>query len=139
VSNKKADGVATVRTILVVEDQVIVRMVIAAYLRDCGYRVVEAVHAAEALDILNQPEISIDLVFVSVELPGTMNGFQLAGWIRENLPKVQIVFATNAKRASKKAAELCEEGPFVAKPYQPQAVVDQIQRLLGVSAPRLDQ
>jgi CheY-like chemotaxis protein len=57
-------------TILVVEDEVIARMVISEYLRHCGYKVVEAANADEALTILKHTEVNIDVVFTVVQLPG---------------------------------------------------------------------
>ena len=70
-----------------VEDEVLIRLVIADYLRDCGYRVHEAVSAEEAILILQAPEVSIDIVFSDVEMPGEMDGFGLARWVRANKPE----------------------------------------------------
>ncbi len=76
------------QTILIVEDEVLVRLVVADYLRECGYRVYEAVNAAEALAMLQAPEVSIDIVVSDVQMPGDMDGFGLARWIRGNKPGV---------------------------------------------------
>jgi CheY-like chemotaxis protein len=63
------------KTILVVEDDVLVRMPISQYLRDCGYRVIEAVNADEAMAVLLHRETPIDLVFSDIEMPGSIDGF----------------------------------------------------------------
>ncbi|MEA2816833.1 MAG: hypothetical protein QOI93_4534, partial [Rhodospirillaceae bacterium] len=61
-------------TILVVEDEILVRTVIAAYLRDCGFDVVEAGNADEAVRVL-EAGIRIDIVFSDVNMPGSLDGF----------------------------------------------------------------
>jgi CheY-like chemotaxis protein len=122
-------------TILVVEDEVLVRMAISQYLRECGYRVIEAVSADEALQVLRS-EISIDLVFSDVEMPGSMDGFGLVQWIRKNKEELEIILAGSPERAAKTAGELCESGPTMAKPYEPQILLDAIRKQLGMRANR---
>ena len=50
-------------TVLLVEDEVLIRMPIAEYLRDCGYKVIEAVNADEAMAVLLHKETVVDFVF----------------------------------------------------------------------------
>jgi CheY-like chemotaxis protein len=118
------------RTILVVEDEVLVRMVIADYLRDCGYKVIEAGNAAEALTVLQSSE-TVDIVFSDVQMPGEMDGFGLAQWVRQNRPGLRILLTSGNARAAHTAGDLCEEGPLESKPYQPQSVLARIQQLLA--------
>lgn len=117
--------------ILVVEDEVLIRLVIAQYLRDCGYRVIEAAHADEALLVLRKSEIAIDVVFTDVEMPGSMDGFALAQWMRSNRPDVDVVLAGSIRRAVEAASDLCDQQSNVPKPYDPQSVHDRIRRLLA--------
>ncbi|WP_457092160.1 response regulator [Microvirga sp. P5_D2] len=119
------------QTILVVEDEVLIRLVIADYLRGCGYRIYEAVNAAEAIEILQSREVPIDIVFSDVEMPGTTDGFELARWIRAHKPGVQVLLTSSIERSADIAASLCEEGPLLRKPYPTQAVVDQIKQLIA--------
>lgn len=118
-------------TILVVEDDVLIRMPIAQYLRDCGYRVIEAVNADEAITVLLHRDTVVDIVFSDIEMPGAMDGFGLAKWIREHRPGTEIVLAGTVPRSVDAAKELCEAGPL-PKPYEAQAVHDHIRRLLSV-------
>lgn len=120
-----------VRTVLVVEDEVLVRLVIADYLRDCGYRVHEAAGAGEAVLILQSPDVSIDIVFSDVQMPGDMDGFGLARWIRANKPGVQVILTSGVERSADIAATLCEAGPLLEKPYPPQDVVERIKQLVA--------
>jgi DNA-binding NtrC family response regulator len=118
-------------TILVVEDDVLIRMPIAQYLRDCGYRVIEAVNADEAMTVLLHRDTVVDIVFSDIEMPGSIDGFGLAKWIREHRPGTEIVLAGTVPRSVDAAKDLCEAGP-VPKPYEAQAVHDHIRRLLSV-------
>jgi len=123
----KAD--TPLQTILVVEDEVLIRLVVAEYLRECGYRVHEAVSAEEAILILQAPEVSIDIVFSDVEMSGNMDGFGLARWVRSNMPDIQVILTSGAERSADIAGTLCEAGPLMKKPYHTQEVVDRIKQL----------
>jgi DNA-binding response OmpR family regulator len=118
-------------TILVVEDEIMVRMLICDYLRQCGYRVIEAASADEAVVVLQQAEPVIDLVLSDTEMPGAMDGFGLAQWVRENKPGLTVILVGSPARAAAVAGELCESGPMLAKPYDPQILLNRIRRLLA--------
>jgi DNA-binding NtrC family response regulator len=117
-------------TILVVEDDVLVRMPIAQYLRDCGYRVIEAVNADEAMAVLSHQETAVDVVFSDIEMPGSVDGFGLAKWIREHRPGLDVLLAGTVPRAVESAKDLCEQGR-IPKPYEAQTVHNHIRRLLA--------
>ena len=117
-------------TILVVEDDVLVRMPIAHYLRDCGYKVIEAANGDEAVTVLTHQDTVIDLVFTDIEMPGALDGFGLAKWVREHRPGLDVILAGTLRRTVETAKKLCEEGP-IAKPYDAQVVHNHIRRLLG--------
>jgi CheY-like chemotaxis protein len=119
------------QTILVVDDEVIIRTAISEYLRDCGYKVIEAASVDEAVLVLQQAEITVHIVLSDVEMPGARDGFALARWVREHRPTLQVILAGSAARATKAAGELCNSGPMLAKPYDPQIVLDQIKQLLA--------
>jgi DNA-binding NtrC family response regulator len=117
-------------TILVVEDDILVRMPIAQYLRDCGYKVIEAVNAAEAMEVLSHQGTAVHVVFSDIEMPGAVDGFGLAKWIREHRPGLDVLLAGTLPRAVEGAKELCDEGP-IPKPYEAQTVHNHIRRLLA--------
>jgi CheY-like chemotaxis protein len=77
-------------TILVVEDDILVRMPIAQYLRDCGYKVIEASNSDEAMEVLVHKETVVHIVFSDIEMPGAVDGFGLSKWVRENRPGIQV-------------------------------------------------
>jgi DNA-binding response OmpR family regulator len=118
-------------TVVVVEAEVLVRLVIAAYLRDCGYRVVEATSASEAMQILDRDDIPADVVLTAVDLGGATDGFALAQWVRRRRPGLEVLLAGTVARAADLAGDLCHQGPTLSRPYEPQVVVDRIRRLLA--------
>jgi DNA-binding NtrC family response regulator len=117
-------------TILVVEDDVLVRMPISQYLRDCGYKVIEAANGEEAMTVLSHKETVINVVFTDIEMPGAVDGFGLAKWVREHRPGLDVLMAGTLPRTVQQAKELCEEGP-VPKPYDAQVVHNYIRKLLA--------
>ena len=125
----KTEAPARSDTVLVVESDVLVRTAISEYLRHCGYRAIEAASADEAIAVLTQPNIPVDVVFSIADMAGSMNGFGLAKWVRQNRPELPVVLTGNVVKAAHVAGDLCEEGPHLQKPYEPQQVVEWIKRL----------
>lgn len=121
--------------ILLVENDVLVRMAISDFLRSCGYRVVEAGTAEEALALVAHAGIRIDVVLSDVEMPGSLDGFGLATWIRKNRPGLDVILAGSVPRSVNAAARLCDQR-VVSKPYEAQGLLEQIQRLLAARAAR---
>ena len=117
-------------TVLLVEDEVLVRAPIAQYLRDCGYKVIEAANADEAMTLLMHKETVVDIVFSDIEMPGAVDGFGLAKWIREHRPGLDVLLAGTVPRSVENAQQLCEQGS-VPKPYDAQIVHNHIKRLLA--------
>lgn len=116
-------------TILVVDDEVLIRMVIAEHLRDCGYRVIEAGDGDEAIDVL-QADDRIDIVFSDVQMPNC-TGFELARWVRRERPGVEVILTSGGVKAAEVAHELCENGPLLTKPYMLAEAVSRIKALLA--------
>lgn len=114
--------------VLLVESDVLVRSPLAEYLRECGFRVLEAAGAGEARRLLTDGSHPVDVVLADARAPGA---FALARWIRQGFPTVKLVMAGSAAVAAEKAGALCDDGPLLAKPYDPQLVLDRIRRLLA--------
>ncbi len=121
---------APAQTILFVEDEALIRMDMAEFLRECGYRVHEAANAAEALQAL-QAKFAIDLVFTDINLPGGLDGLELAEWILSNRPGVKTLITTGRPfdRGAPPAA-----GVFLAKPYTGRDLLDRVKRALAKPA-----
>lgn len=116
-------------SILIVDGDIVSRHVIADYLRHCGYAVVEAANTDEALVALCEPTLSIDVILCDVSALASKSCFELSTWVRANRPDLEVRLAGGVEMAAQTAAELCESGPHLARPYEPEAVVDYIKRL----------
>jgi DNA-binding response OmpR family regulator len=117
-------------TILIVEDEVLIRLDIADYLRECGYRVIEAGNASEAMAILESGQ-RIDLLFSDVQLPGSTDGFALSRWVRTHQPEIKVILTSGVARSAQVAGELCEDGPLEKKPYDPRQLLERIRATLS--------
>jgi CheY-like chemotaxis protein len=116
-------------TVLVVEDEQMVRMPIVEYLRDCGYRVVEAADANEAI-AATDAEASVNLVFSDVRMPGSMDGFALAEWFRSHHPEVPVLLTSGFSGASGQTAGWLRANSIIEKPYSQRQVERRIAALL---------
>jgi len=116
--------------ILIVEADILVRHPLAEFLRECGYRVLEAVDAGEARTVLDDDATPIDVMLVDVG-DGAGANFELTRWVRANRPGTRLLLAGTIATATREAGELCAERPEIAKPYDHRQVHDQIRRLLA--------
>ena len=80
-------------TVLVVEDDALVRNFVTGQLKSLGYTTLVAANAAEALSLINRGA-TLDLLFTDVVMPGTMNGRQLAEEVVKRLPTVKVMFTS---------------------------------------------
>ena len=127
------DPVERNSVVLVVEDEVLIRLVLSDYLQECGFKVYEAANAEEAMEILGSDH-EVDIVFSDVNLSGSMNGFALTKWIRETHPGLSVILTSGDAKLAAAAKELCQSEPFLAKPYDVEAVVRQIRAQLAKRA-----
>jgi DNA-binding NtrC family response regulator len=93
-------------TILLVEDEVLLRWSLAEFLRDCGYVVFEAANAGEAKAILVSEPI-VDLVLSDIQMPGSEDGIRLAQWIESNFPKLPVILTSGHGASLLAARSLC--------------------------------
>jgi CheY-like chemotaxis protein len=99
--------------ILLVEDEVVIRALLAEELRGLGLSVIEAANADEAWAYL-QAGGQVNLVFSDVTMPGSMNGVELVRRVRTHYPEVKTVI-TSGNPGPGNIAEL---GVFLPKPYR---------------------
>lgn len=114
--------------VMVIEPEVLVRMAIADFLRECGYKVVEGVIAEDVETVLHS-NVPLDVVFAEVKLPGALDGFALARTLRQTHPHIDVILTSGIAAAAEKSKELCEDGPM-KKPYRAEDVAARIQQLL---------
>jgi DNA-binding NtrC family response regulator len=116
-------------TILIVERDILVRQPLAQYLRDCGYRVLEAVNAAEARGAVSTERESIDVVLMDVKGVPSEGGFALASWLRSSHPTIKVLLGGTIAKVLQLAGDLCNDGPAGGLDYR--LVLDHIRRLLA--------
>lgn len=111
-------------TVLVVEDESLIRMAIADSLEENGFTVVEASDAKQALERLEQhPDITI--VFTDVNMPGSMDGIRLAKAVRDRWPPVRIYVTSGHRRVDD--SELPNEAVFIPKPYNSDTIIERFR------------
>jgi CheY-like chemotaxis protein len=115
-----------IHTVLVVEDEMMVRLPIAEFLRDCGYNVIEAADAEEAIQAADHNH-DVSVVFSDVRMPGRMDGFDLASWFRSHRPEVPVLL-TSGYTAGR--AEAVPAVKVIEKPYSQAHVARRIAALL---------
>jgi CheY-like chemotaxis protein len=115
-------------SVLVVEDEALVRLDIVDQLEDAGFHVFEAAHADEAIELLEtHPEIR--LLFTDIDMPGTMDGLKLAAAVRRRWPPVKIIVTSGHRWVED--ADMPEGSVFVSKPYQHESILTSMKELLA--------
>ncbi|HEX4550606.1 PAS domain S-box protein [Pseudomonas sp.] len=117
-------------TVLVVEDDVAVRMLVLDLLKELGYHAHEAQDAKSALPLL-ESGLRVDLLVTDVGLPG-MNGRQLAEIARQHRPGLKVLFMTGyAQKAAERQGFLEDGMDMVAKPFALELLAGKIRAMLG--------
>jgi signal transduction histidine kinase len=134
VENDPISASDTLGTILVVDDEPLVRMVAVEILEDLGYVVLEAGDGPSALKILqSRPEIC--LLVTDVGLPNGMNGRQLADVVRETRPELNVLFVTGyAENAVLNHGHLDRGMQVVTKPFSSETLARRVKDLIGGAA-----
>ena len=113
--------------ILIVEDEMIVRMSTTDILQDAGYLILEARDGVEAIAVIELRD-DVAALFTDVTMPN-MNGVALARLVRERWPHIGIVITSGALPPNVKL-ELPDGARFLAKPYKPKQLLQEIQAVL---------
>jgi two-component system, response regulator PdtaR len=101
--------------ILVVEDEVLVRIDLVDTIQEAGFPTFEADGADEAIRLMeNHPEIQV--LFTDIDMPGTMDGLKLSHYVRHRWPPVRIIITSGHVFAS--PDQMPDQSMFIAKPHQ---------------------
>jgi DNA-binding NtrC family response regulator len=114
-------------TVLVVEDEVLIRLMVSDALRAQGINVIEASNADEALRVL-QSALPIQLLLTDIHLPSALDGLALAHAARATRPDLKLIVASS-QPAVREAAGLADA--FFAKPFVLTAMVERVRSLLA--------
>jgi DNA-binding response OmpR family regulator len=110
------------RTVLIVEDEPLIRMMLADALTDEGFGVIEAATVLEALAVLGLQ--GIDAVITDIDMPGGLSGLDLASTLDRSMKGIPVIVTSGGHHADD--CNLCPGTLFVAKPYP----LDQMVALL---------
>jgi CheY-like chemotaxis protein len=113
--------------VLLVEDEALVRAFAADILEEAGFEVVEAPSADYAILVLDRRS-DVVVVFTDVDMPGRLNGLDLARFVRDRYPGIRIIIASG--RARPGAGDLPTDAVFFEKPYTPETIVRACQTLV---------
>lgn len=113
---------------LVVEDNPLILMSALDLVETAGFEGVGASNADEAIAIL-EARADVRLVFTDVEMPGTIDGVKLAHYIRNRWPPIQLIIASG--RAIHEGSELPSGSRFFSKPYDNNAIAEEMTRMLA--------
>ena len=116
--------------VLIVEDDMILRMRSVDIVEDAGYTPVEAVDADEALGIL-QSRSDIALLFTDIQMPGSMDGLQLAHAVYERWPQLKIILVSGKLKLS--SAEIPRDSRFFGKPVVSDEIITEMQDMIGLA------
>jgi CheY-like chemotaxis protein len=114
-------------SILVVEDEALIRMMIADDLRQAGFKIIEAANADDALKVL-RTSVKVDMVLTDIRMPGSLDGLELARRVRTNWPKLKILIVSGEPRSTLAGAPA---DAFLGKLYRRTELIDCINQLLG--------
>ena len=114
--------------VLVVEDEPLLRMLAVEVVEEAGFIAIEARDADEAV-ILLESRSDITLLFTDINMPGSMDGLNLAHAVRDRWPPIKILVVSGKQRLQ--LSELPSNSCFLGKPYQASALVEELRSLVG--------
>jgi len=116
--------------VLVVEDEILIRLALADHLRDAGLIVYEAANGTEAVDLLTHHGNDIDAIFSDIMMPGSVDGLALLAWAAQHHPSVPVILTSGAPEQTQTISTLSSAGLFFLKPYD----MNRVAALLSAKA-----
>jgi CheY-like chemotaxis protein len=114
--------------ILVVEDEMLLRMRAVDMVEDAGYTSVEAVDADEAVAIL-ESRSDIALLLTDIQMPGSMDGLELAHTVHERWPPIRIILVSGQLKLAN--IDIPANSLFFGKPIAAAEMIAQMQKMIG--------
>lgn len=115
------------KCILVVEDELLIRLALSDGLREAGYQVVEACCGDEAIEALDS--VAPDLIISDVRMPGELDGIALLGIVRRRFPALPVIIVSGHLRPAAALADGATQ--FLAKPYALDAILQAVETEIG--------
>jgi two-component sensor histidine kinase len=118
-----------VPNVLVVEDEMVLRMRAVDIVEDAGFCPVEAVNADEAISIL-ESRSDISLLFTDIQMPGSMDGLKLAHAVHDRWPAIKIILVSGQVKPTD--AEKPADSRFFGKPLGVEKMISELQAMVGM-------
>jgi PAS domain S-box-containing protein len=126
------------QTVLVIDDEPVILMLVAEFLGESGYHVIEATDGPGGLKVLQSTD-RVDLLITDVGLPGGLNGRQVADAARETRPDLKVLFITGfAENAAVGAGQLPYGMSVITKPFTMTALANKVSELIESSPKSLE-
>src|SRR5450432_853852 len=125
---------AAVRAVLVVEDEMLLRMRAVDMVEDAGFTPIEAVNADDALAIL-ESRSDIELLFTDIQMPGSMDGLKLAYAVHERWPLIKIILVSGQLKLTH--SDKPPDSRFFGKPLGVKQMIAEMQDMLGKGSLRI--
>jgi two-component sensor histidine kinase/DNA-binding NarL/FixJ family response regulator len=119
---------AALRAVLVVEDEMMLRMRAVDMIEDAGFTPVEAVNADDALAIL-ESRSDIELLFTDIQMPGSMDGLNLAHAVHQRWPLIKIILVSGQLKLTD--ADKPADSRFFGKPIEVKQMIAEMQDMIG--------
>ena len=129
--NMTASQPAILSNILVVEDEMLLRMRAVDMVEDAGYKAVEAINADAALAIL-ESRSDIELLFTDIQMPGSMDGLKLAHAVHERWPAIKIILVSGQLKLTDQ--DKPADSLFFGKPLDVKQMIAEMQGMMGNGA-----
>src|SRR5213082_3525516 len=117
--------------VLIVEDEMVLRMRAVDIVEDAGFHPVEAINADEAISIL-ESRSDISLLFTDIQMPGSMDGLKLAHTVHERWPAIKIILVSGQVNPSD--AERPADSRFFGKPLSVERMITELQAMVGAGS-----
>src|SRR3712207_55643 len=115
--------------VLLVEDELLVRMTAADELEEAGFQVLEAANADVALAVLEVRSDEVQVLFTDVHMPGSIDGMELVEQVHARWPHVRLLISSGY--AQPEPHQIPDDGRFVPKPYHGETLVRHVHELVG--------
>lgn len=116
------------KLVLVVEDELFVRLMAVDAIEDAGFRAIEAEDADKALALLDDRD-DIGILFSDIKMPGSLDGLGLAAAVRERWPDIPVILTSG--HLYRDDVDMPPSIPFLQKPYRAGALIAELTRICG--------
>src|SRR5947208_8383100 len=121
-------GSIAMPNVLIVEDEMVLRMRAVDIVEDAGFCSVEAVNADQALSIL-ESRSDISLLLTDIQMPGSMDGLKLAHAVHDRWPAIKIILVSGQLRPA--SIDIPADSRFFGKPLEAKEMIAEMQDMIG--------